>query len=135
METRTDSARCVHAWDLPYRHSTHLFPTHLRVDALLAGLLLAYAFHYHRSSLQGFVCQHRQLLLIGGALSFSPAFLFPLETTWLVSTVGLTLFKQEAYTQWNLVATGSVFLLVPAMAVFLFGQRYFVRGVVLSGLK
>src|SRR5436305_13913238 len=44
-------ARCVHAWDLPYRHSTHLFPTHLRVDALLAGLLLAYAFHYHRSSL------------------------------------------------------------------------------------
>jgi multiple sugar transport system permease protein len=43
--------------------------------------------------------------------------LWPLVATTSVQmrtmTVGLTLFKQEAYTQWNLVATGSVFLLVP----------------------
>lgn len=49
--------------------------------------------------------------------------------------IGLTLFNQEYFTQWNLTAAGSVVLFVPTAALFFFTQRYLVRGVALTGLK
>ena len=84
--------RCVNAWDVPYRHATNLFPTHLRADALMAGVLLAYVFHYHRRSLERLVANRRWTLTILGACCFLPAFVFELETTWWLSTLGLSLF-------------------------------------------
>ena len=66
-------------------------------------------------------------------------FLWPLiaTTTEQMRTipVGLTLFNQEYFTLWHLTAAGSVILFVPTVVMFAFSQRYFVRGITLSGLK
>lgn len=66
-------------------------------------------------------------------------FLWPLvvvsSTEMRPITTGLTLFNQEFFTQWNLTATGGVILFLPSLALFLFTQRYFVRSVMLAGMK
>ncbi|MEQ4725557.1 hypothetical protein [Nonomuraea sp. B19D2] len=49
--------------------------------------------------------------------------------------VGLTLFNQEYFTLWHLTAAGSVILFVPTAVLFVLTQRYFVRGIALTGLK
>lgn len=49
--------------------------------------------------------------------------------------IGLTMFNQEFTTQWQYVAAGAMVLFIPALILFLITQRYFVRGIVLSGLK
>jgi multiple sugar transport system permease protein len=50
--------------------------------------------------------------------------------------VGLSIFK-DAYggTNWPLQMTAAVIVMVPALLIFLALQRYFVKGVVLSGIK
>ena len=50
-------------------------------------------------------------------------------------TTGLTLFNQEFFTAWNLTATGGVILFLPSFLLFLFAQRYFVRSVMMTGIK
>jgi multiple sugar transport system permease protein len=50
-------------------------------------------------------------------------------------TTGLTLFNQEFFTAWNLTATGGVILFLPSFLLFLFTQRYFIRSVMMSGMK
>ena len=50
-------------------------------------------------------------------------------------TTGLTLFNQEFFTAWNLTATGGVILFLPSFALFVFTQRYFIRSVMMSGMK
>jgi multiple sugar transport system permease protein len=50
-------------------------------------------------------------------------------------TTGLTLFNQEFFTQWNLTATGGVILFFPSFLLFLLTQRYFIRSVMMSGMK
>jgi multiple sugar transport system permease protein len=37
--------------------------------------------------------------------------------------------------QFNLMAAGNLVFIVPVMVVFFIGQRYFVQGIVTSGLK
>jgi len=67
------------------------------------------------------------------------AFLWPLivinSPDMRTLTLGLLAFRQEHFIQWNLMAVGALFLFLPAFMVFLLAQRYFVRGVVMSGLK
>ena len=84
--------RCINAWQLPYTHGTHLYPTHLRFDSLLAGVLLAYAYQFHRPDFDRLVTPRRRFLCFAGTACFLPAFLFGLETAWFVPTLGLTLF-------------------------------------------
>ena len=50
-------------------------------------------------------------------------------------TTGLTLFTQEFFTQWNLTATGGLILFLPSFLLFLLTQRYFVRSVMMTGMK
>lgn len=50
-------------------------------------------------------------------------------------TVGLNYFRQEYYTLWNLVLTGAMFNIIPVTIIFLIFQRYFIRGITLTGLK
>jgi multiple sugar transport system permease protein len=50
-------------------------------------------------------------------------------------TIGLTLFNQEFFTQWNYTAAGAVIIFIPSLLLFLFTQRFLVKGVVLSGMK
>ncbi len=49
--------------------------------------------------------------------------------------LALTRFRGQYYTQWAYMMAGATVSLLPILLIFLFTQKYFVRGVVLSGLK
>jgi multiple sugar transport system permease protein len=49
--------------------------------------------------------------------------------------IGLYAFMGQYDTEWTLLMAASLMVLLPVLVVFLLGQRYFVRGIVLSGLK
>jgi ABC-type glycerol-3-phosphate transport system permease component len=49
--------------------------------------------------------------------------------------LALTRFRVQYYTQWANMMAGATISLTPILLIFLFTQQYFVRGVVLSGLK
>lgn len=49
--------------------------------------------------------------------------------------LGLAAFKGEFTDQWHLLMAGSVMMLIPCLLVFFFAQRYFIEGVVMTGLK
>lgn len=49
--------------------------------------------------------------------------------------LGLRTFQTIHGTEWNLLMAGSVIVLVPLLVLFFFGQRYFIRGIVMTGLK
>jgi len=67
------------------------------------------------------------------------AFLWPLfvvrDPELMTLPVGLATLHGRYLTEWNLVMAGSVIAVVPMLIVYLFAQRYFVQGVVLSGIK
>lgn len=75
---------------LPYTHSTHLYPSHLRLDALFAGVTLSHLYWFHRESLTRVV--HRWGNGIGCVivLCLLPALAVPIEASAWISTVGLT---------------------------------------------
>lgn len=75
-----------------YSHLTHLFASHLRLDALFFGVAISYAFHFHRDEFVRRLTPHRRFLVVFGAVLLAPAFAFPLEDTPFVYTVGLTVF-------------------------------------------
>jgi multiple sugar transport system permease protein len=49
--------------------------------------------------------------------------------------LALTRFRGQYYTQWANMMAGATISVLPILIVFIFTQQYFVRGVVLSGLK
>ena len=49
--------------------------------------------------------------------------------------VGLSNLQGRYATAWNLLMAGSTVAVVPILIVYLFGQKYVIRGVTLSGLK
>ena len=49
--------------------------------------------------------------------------------------IGLRLFRAEYLVQWNLLMAASALMLLPILALFFAAQRYFVQGIVMSGLK
>jgi len=49
--------------------------------------------------------------------------------------LGLRTFQTIRGTEWNLLMAGSVIVLIPLLIMFFAGQRYFVQGIVMSGLK
>lgn len=67
------------------------------------------------------------------------SFLWPLfilrDDALMTLPVGLATLHGRWLTQWNLVMAGAVITVLPMLIVYLFAQRYFEQGVVLSGLK
>jgi multiple sugar transport system permease protein len=51
--------------------------------------------------------------------------------------LGLAMFYNQAAnrTPWHLVMAASTFIVLPVLIIFIFGQKYYVRGVVTSGIK
>ncbi len=49
--------------------------------------------------------------------------------------VGLAAFQGLYTTNWTLLMAATVIVLIPVLLVYVFNQRYFVEGIVLSGLK
>jgi multiple sugar transport system permease protein len=50
-------------------------------------------------------------------------------------SIGLATFRSVMYTRWDLVMAASTAMTLPVLVVFFVAQRYFVRGIVLTGLK
>ncbi len=67
------------------------------------------------------------------------AFLWPLfivrDTQLMTLPVGLATLHGRYLTDWNLTMAGTVLTVVPMVGMYLLAQQYFVKGVVLSGLK
>jgi multiple sugar transport system permease protein len=49
--------------------------------------------------------------------------------------IGLRLFRSEYLVQWNLLMAASALMLAPILILFFAAQRYFVQGIVMTGLK
>jgi multiple sugar transport system permease protein len=66
-------------------------------------------------------------------------FLIPLiylnKPSMYTMSLGLGTFRSEYETQWSLLMAASVIFTIPMIALFFLAQRYFVEGVVSSGLK
>jgi multiple sugar transport system permease protein len=67
------------------------------------------------------------------------AFLWPLfvvnDPNLMTLPVGLSLLRGRYLTEWNLVMAGSVITIIPMLIVYIFAQKYLVKGFVMSGLK
>jgi ABC-type glycerol-3-phosphate transport system permease component len=67
------------------------------------------------------------------------AFIWPLIVTTskelYTLPVGLTTFSVEQQVEWELIMTGASLATIPTLLVFLFFQRFIIRGVVMAGLK
>ena len=84
--------RLVLAFSTPYQHTTHLFPTHLRIDSLLLGVVLSYVRHYRGDWFFATAKRFRPAMIVAGTLCFVPAFVFQLETTPLIPSLGVAFF-------------------------------------------
>jgi multiple sugar transport system permease protein len=66
-------------------------------------------------------------------------FLWPLivenSTDMMPVTVGLSVFQGEYNAQWNLMMAAAVTATIPVLIVYVLAQRYFIRGIALTGLK
>ena len=66
---------------------------------------------------------------------FFQPLVFLKSTEQFTVAIGLATFREEEGTIWNLLMAASVLALMPTLIVFMFTQRYFVRGIVTTGLK
>jgi multiple sugar transport system permease protein len=57
------------------------------------------------------------------------------DTEKMTVTIGITYFVGQYYADTPLVMAASFISILPTIAIFVIAQRYFVRGVILSGLK
>jgi len=74
---------------VPYGNDHYLFPTHLRVDSLFFGVLLAFL-HHCRADILEPIIPHRKALLAAGLLLLCPILFLAKETCAFVPTIGLT---------------------------------------------
>ena len=49
-------------------------------------------------------------------------------------TVGLSTFQGQYSVQWNLLMAASVIAMLPVIAVYIIGQRWFIQGITMTGL-
>lgn len=75
-----------------YHHLTHHFASHLRLDSMLFGVAISYAYHFHRDTFAWRFTLWRRTLFVGGGMLLAPAFVLRLESTPSIYTVGLSAF-------------------------------------------
>jgi ABC-type glycerol-3-phosphate transport system permease component len=86
--------------------------------------------------------QSKPALMAVGIFTFQASwneFMRPLiylqtKERWTVS-IALRAFQGEFDTEWNLVMAASVVSMVPVILLFFFGQKYFIQGVVFTGVE
>jgi ABC-type glycerol-3-phosphate transport system permease component len=66
---------------------------------------------------------------------FLPALVFINSQKKYLITVGLTMFQGEHETAWNLMMAGAVISIIPIIILFASAQKYFIRGIALTGIK
>lgn len=78
----------LHVATAPYAEHTHHFPTHLRADALFAGVLLSYLHVRHREAFLRACVRFRLPFALAGAALFAPFFLFEVSQHPWMYTIG-----------------------------------------------
>jgi peptidoglycan/LPS O-acetylase OafA/YrhL len=74
--------RCLTCYLQPiYGNFTHRFPTHLRIDALFFGVLIAYFYHFRTDAFRNLLYRWR-FLLIGGGVAGLMSLRFVLISEW-----------------------------------------------------
>jgi peptidoglycan/LPS O-acetylase OafA/YrhL len=76
---------------LPLDERAHT-ATHLRIDSLFFGVLIAYRYHRDPAGLSKFWNQNRRRLLLAGVIAISPVFLFDVRASRFGYAPALTLF-------------------------------------------
>jgi len=76
----------THALFPEYSNFKHLMGTHIRVDSLFYGVLLAYLHRFEPARLR-FAKWSTPFLTFAGVALFIPAFIFPLESHWFMSAL------------------------------------------------
>ncbi len=74
---------------VPFAWQTHLYPTHLRFDSLMFGVLLSYWAQFHARRFWEFARPRYFLFILVGVFLISPGFLLTQETPWMY-TYGFT---------------------------------------------
>lgn len=74
----------------PYEHTTHFQVTHLRLDSLAFGVLLAYLYNFHYEKFSQFIKSHFYPLLLIGIILISPCMLLDLKESNFLHTIGIT---------------------------------------------
>jgi peptidoglycan/LPS O-acetylase OafA/YrhL len=82
-------ARLITARYMPFSWQTHLFPTHLRLDSLLFGVVIAYYYHFHRERFTDFAMRRRVPILCAAAVLLAPLFFVSQYAPWMY-TYGFT---------------------------------------------
>jgi len=85
------AARIVTVATLPFGHLTHVYATHIRLDALVFGVCLSYWFHFHREAWALFMTRNATRLWLLSAACLVPLASFEITTSPFVLTLGLTL--------------------------------------------
>jgi len=49
--------------------------------------------------------------------------------------LGLQSFQDQYYTEWHLLMAASLTAMIPSMVIFFFAQKYFIQGIVFTGVK
>lgn len=50
-------------------------------------------------------------------------------------SLGITWFRGQYTTDWNLLMAGSLLIMTPCVVVFFIAQRYSIQGIVFTGIK
>ena len=69
----------------------HFYPTHLRIDSLLYGVLISYLYHFKKSVLSRFYEKYKIVLLLGSFAAIPIVLYFFLNSPFLVSSIGFTI--------------------------------------------
>jgi len=73
----------------PYNPATHYNPTHLRMDSLFFGVMIAYLGHFKGEFLAK-IAAWRYSLLLGGIALVAPMLIVDIQDGWFVSVLGFT---------------------------------------------
>lgn len=69
-----------------------LFPTHLRIDSLMFGVLLAWFWHFQRARIEAWARPHRGILLLLGLALLAPTLFCSLEADRWMPVIGFSVF-------------------------------------------
>jgi peptidoglycan/LPS O-acetylase OafA/YrhL len=97
-----------------YSYYTHAWPTHLRIDALIFGVGIAYAYQFHRQSFDRVMRPLRYPMIALGLALFTTSLWLPLPMdSFAIHTYGFT----QSYLGAAALLVGAVMCRIPNIAV------------------
>ena len=84
--------RVFNASEHAFSFQTHFFPTHLRIDSLMYGVLLAHYAQYRSERFAAVFGRQRVAVALLGSLVLVPAFVLDVNTNAWITTIGVSCF-------------------------------------------